>query len=689
MKRPILVSRDDLQAHLSDSAFSLSDDALDGAFAITGGQPEIVAWLANRLAEYAHAKQKDFLQVPDVELVLNRAVQGQQPALIQIWDSLGTAERVLLLVLTQQEEGHAISLGRDPAHPGAAESWREALDGYGIRLAGTDLTAALNRVVQRGFVQYALGDGERKAASPRKHLVVVGALRRWLEVQFPFENIGGLLDEMNPRAVDAYEQAWEQHREGDLAAALTGYQQVLTINPNHGRAWLGLAQVLQEQGQSADAVEAFWRAYELNRAQSRDGLLDALLSYGQLLQRQGNDSAALKVYQQVLSVAPDNRIAKQNQVIILTRRAETLLAQGDMDQARDVLRVVVELEPGDSKARLAEIEAQRRSAAALTGIPSARWRRQDWKALVSLTVGLCVIGLAVFWLSRTPVSGLPLSSGMSATPDSTHLPVASPANVAPLPTISPLSASLTPALVRATGSAPDMAAANTGSWPPPASPEQAESVPVALRPISSSPLAAASAPAVGPATPHSAGLVTQHSTLALALDTPEPLTITPTSSPTSVPSPTATRNPTATRRPPTATPTATATHTVTPTPTPSPTPTLRFGEPQLMAPDNGSYFSGSETSIELRWAPVGLLAEDEWYGLSVRYRHGGQNVETGAWLKENYWRVPQYLAGQADEPERRYEWSVTLVQELGKDPDGSRKGVGISPKSEQRNFVWR
>jgi hypothetical protein len=109
----------------------------------------------------------------------------------------------------------------------------------------------------------------------------------------------------------------------------------------------------------------------------------------------------------------------------------------------------------------------------------------------------------------------------------------------------------------------------------------------------------------------------------------------------------------------------------------------------LLAPDNASYFSGAETRIELRWAPVGLLAEDEWYGLSVKYRHGGQIVEGGAWLKENSWAVPPYLAGQADEPERRYEWSVVLVKELGRGPDGSRKGAEISPESEKRTFVWR
>ena len=86
---------------------------------------------------------------------------------------------------------------------------------------------------------------------------------------------------------------------------------------------------------------------------------------------------------------------------------------------------------------------------------------------------------------------------------------------------------------------------------------------------------------------------------------------------------------------------------------------------------------------------MGLLDDDEWYGLSVRYRHGGQDLETGAWLKETLWVVPNYLAGQADEPERKYQWDVVVVKEAGRDANGNRIGQEASPRSETRKFVWR
>jgi len=182
----------------------------------------------------------------------------------------------------------------------------------------------------------------------------------------------------------------------------------------------------------------------------------------------------------------------------------------------------------------------------------------------------------------------------------------------------------------------------------------------------------------------------------LPTDTPEPelsptLTLTP--APSDTPSPMPSDTPTRTNTPRPSPSTSTATPTETPastlTATPSPTSTLAYSRPRLLEPASGQYFSGAETRIELRWEPVGNLRGDEWYGLIFRYVHEGQDIETGAWLKETSWVVPSYFAGQADEPLRRYEWGVVVVKEIGKRADGSREGQEISPRSEMREFTWR
>jgi hypothetical protein len=264
----------------------------------------------------------------------------------------------------------------------------------------------------------------------------------------------------------------------------------------------------------------------------------------------------------------------------------------------------------------------------LTATPSPRqWRRKEWATFAALALALICAGvLFSAWLDR---AGGPTErvAALEATASPTH--TASPMAPTRRPTDAPVMIEVTPIVVSA-------------------------------------------APT----------------------DTPEPAaTPTRTPAPSDTPSPIPSDTPTRTHtpRPPTSTPTPTpsGTPTVTPTATPSPTPTPAYARPRLLEPSSGQYFSGAETRIELRWEPVGNLKEDEWYGLIFRYVHEGLDIETGAWLKETSWVVPSYFAGQADEPQRRYEWGVVVVKEVGRRADGSREGLEISPRSEMREFTWR
>jgi len=174
------------------------------------------------------------------------------------------------------------------------------------------------------------------------------------------------------------------------------------------------------------------------------------------------------------------------------------------------------------------------------------------------------------------------------------------------------------------------------------------------------------------------------------------------------PTPTAT----ATLRPPTSTPTrrasatpvitatATVSATVTPglttTPTSSPTetPGLKYAAPKLIepedqsdwAPDHPLIFSPG-TPIELKWEAVGSLAEYEWYSVDLVYTDSENEPTTrpGGWTKETTWRIEgddelyNLLGG-----DRLVRWTVTLVF----DPEGTGKGVAISPPSETWMFRW-
>lgn len=138
--------------------------------------------------------------------------------------------------------------------------------------------------------------------------------------------------------------------------------------------------------------------------------------------------------------------------------------------------------------------------------------------------------------------------------------------------------------------------------------------------------------------------------------------------------------------PPGATPAPTATPTRRPTPRPTPTPTsaLVYPAPALKEPAEGEVFSGGKDAvIILSWEGVGPLAADEWYAVRLRYVANGQTQYTGANVKETSWRVPADLFGKADQPDRVYQWDVTVIR-VG--PDGA--GQEISPHSPTRSFRW-
>lgn len=161
-----------------------------------------------------------------------------------------------------------------------------------------------------------------------------------------------------------------------------------------------------------------------------------------------------------------------------------------------------------------------------------------------------------------------------------------------------------------------------------------------------------------------------------ATDTPAP---TPTADPTDTPTPTETPDPTAT---PTSAP---AIVTSTPEPTPEETPTPsgpKYGPPTLIDPPSGSEFNAGNT-IVLRWEPLDL-APDEQYAVRLVFKFQNETQYGGANIKTPEWTIPFELFGQADGPDRLYEWYVQ-VERLNEDGTGT----AVSPESERRSFTWR
>jgi hypothetical protein len=100
-------------------------------------------------------------------------------------------------------------------------------------------------------------------------------------------------------------------------------------------------------------------------------------------------------------------------------------------------------------------------------------------------------------------------------------------------------------------------------------------------------------------------------------------------------------------------------------------------------PENQFNFSfGSK--ITLAWEPVGALAEEQWYSVSLSYEsRDGQTRERVNWTKETSWEVPGDYHDDIGAARGVY-WTVTVVS----GSPGTGEGVAVSPASETWMFRW-
>ncbi len=92
--------------------------------------------------------------------------------------------------------------------------------------------------------------------------------------------------------------------------------------------------------------------------------------------------------------------------------------------------------------------------------------------------------------------------------------------------------------------------------------------------------------------------------------------------------------------------------------------------------------------IVLNWVSVGILAEDEWYVLRLRYEAEVAAQPPSVWTKTTSWRVPADIYPSPDVEPRLLRWDVAVMRQTGTGPDGTAEGVDISPVSDTRGFYW-
>ncbi|NEO43410.1 MAG: ABC transporter substrate-binding protein [Moorea sp. SIO4A3] len=172
------------------------------------------------------------------------------------------------------------------------------LENYGI-ITTTSLRKAPDQLAERGFLD------------KDKSKVTIELIRRWLIKNYPLQQEILELEKLDQDQTNPiYQQAKTQYQHGKITKALGLYEQVLDLNPNHFSAVFALAEGYLDSGEFDKAVTYYQRAYKVDQILNKDGFARSLINYGKQLIEQQAFTTAIKQFNQVLEIEPDNLFAQ-------------------------------------------------------------------------------------------------------------------------------------------------------------------------------------------------------------------------------------------------------------------------------------------------------------------------------------------------------------------------------------------
>ncbi len=97
--------------------------------------------------------------------------------------------------------------------------------------------------------------------------------------------------------------------------------------------------------------------------------------------------------------------------------------------------------------------------------------------------------------------------------------------------------------------------------------------------------------------------------------------------------------------------------------------------PELIGPELGAHFTGTDQTIILKWKPVKDLAEDEYYLVRVDYNYAETNQAVQYTTRETHFTLPVSLYHLPNCSV--FNWRITLMQQTGV-KDGELEGRPLS-----------
>jgi LysM repeat protein len=127
-------------------------------------------------------------------------------------------------------------------------------------------------------------------------------------------------------------------------------------------------------------------------------------------------------------------------------------------------------------------------------------------------------------------------------------------------------------------------------------------------------------------------------------------------------------------------------------PTPTTPSQLVYPAPLLLGPPDEREFRGqnAESPVLLNWLSVGLLGDEEWYSVIIRYVESDEEEEQEIveFTKANSCHVSAELRPLPEAESHLFEWEVRVVRLIETGAEDKPEAVPIGRRSETRSFYW-
>lgn len=301
-----VLSREDAEKLIAEptkGALEYTQEAIEAILQLSQRHPYFTQLLCYALFVQAKSEQQQQVTPAAVERAVDEAMELGEGGLAWFRDGLPIPERVVFSAVSEAQER------ADASNDGIVAAPATILKQAGV--VQTDaLRQAETQLVVWDFLDLAAGS-ELLSETARVYRVKVELVRRWLVKYHPLRRAIWDLETLEPAAQSVYESALELQRYELLENAISLYEQVLTINPNHFNALFKLAEAYLETRDFSKAVTLYDRAYRIAPGRVREDYVESLQQYGlELLDRQKLEWAKQQ-FASILLIQPDHELAQE------------------------------------------------------------------------------------------------------------------------------------------------------------------------------------------------------------------------------------------------------------------------------------------------------------------------------------------------------------------------------------------